>query len=202
MISLPARSSVVMSICLILTFLVAAVLIVVLFCFVSTPGFLSYWTESPNGQHEFRRLCFWQHFWVMLKAPVGPYPPVLLQLSMSKQYSSCPSEMSLCQAVGGAVGFKTTTMSAHLNFAVENPTCIFEENNLQGWKYHPVSVAVLIPHPCPMGRCSAVCQLCSGLGVGFQLCPSPWPPCLALSLLEIYSRNRKHETHLNSKGGE
>lgn len=39
MISLPARSSVVMSICLILTFLVAAVLIVVLFCFFVYPRF-------------------------------------------------------------------------------------------------------------------------------------------------------------------
>lgn len=40
MISLPARSSVATGICLILTFLVAAVLIVVFLFFVSTPGFL------------------------------------------------------------------------------------------------------------------------------------------------------------------
>lgn len=122
-------------------------------------------------------------------------------LSMSKQYSSLPSALSL-SGTGGAVDLKTTTVSAHLNFTVGNPTCIFKENFLQGWKYHPVSVAVLVLTPCPMGRRSAVCQLCSGLGVGFQLHPSPWPVCLALSLLEIYSRNRKHETHLHSKGGD
>lgn len=103
-----------------------------------------------------------------------------------------------------ALGLKTTTVSAYLNFTVQNPTCVFKqnyfkENYLQGWKYHPVSVAVLVPTPCPMGRCSAVCQLFSGLGVGFQLCPSPCSACLVFSpLLKIYSRNRKHETHLNS----
>lgn len=108
---------------------------------------------------------------------------------------------------GGTVDLKTTTVSAHLNFTVENPTCIFKENllkenYLQGWQYHLVSVAVLVSTPCPVGRCSVVCQLCSGLGAGFHLCPSPWPSCLALSLLEIYSRNSKQEVHLNSRGGE
>lgn len=103
-ISLPARSSVITPICIILTSVVAAVL-VVLICFLSTPGFLSCWIESPDGQHELRRLCFWQHFRVMLQASLSALSPLVFLALVWP--SSLPSVPSLCQALG-TVEFRST----------------------------------------------------------------------------------------------
>lgn len=99
--------------------------------------------------------------------------------------------------------FKTTTVFAYLNFTVENPTCMsknyFQEIYLQGWKCHPVSVVVLYQLPVPIE--DAVLSISSAVVLELASSCVPLPgllACLAFFLLEIHSRNRKHETHLNS----
>lgn len=132
---------------------------------------------------------------------LGPCLPVSscsLTISTSKQYF-CAESLS---GTGGAVGLKTTTVSAHLNFTAENPTYIFKENyfkeNLPAGLEIPPSFSCC---PCTHSLSHGKMRCClSALQWSWSWLSavSLSPACLALSLLEIYSRNRKCETHLNS----
>lgn len=99
---------------------------------------------------------------------------------------------------------KIAIMSSYLNFTIKN--CFFKEkkNTLRKTTCrvgNTTQLQLLSLHQiCVPWECAVMSV--SGLGVCFQLCPPPWSACLALNLLEIYSRNRRNKTHLNSRGGE